>query len=176
MNEKQKMNENQKTSREQKINVNVDFIGPLIVVESVKKAGEFYENVVGQKLKLDLGVSRQYESGLMLQSKTSVSEVIGFKENEIKKGSNNFTLYFETADFDSFAENLKNYDLEYVHDVFEFDWGQRSVSFYDLDDHVVDVSEKMETVIKRFAAQGMTPEEITARTDHPIEFVNSCLK
>lgn len=160
----------------QKINVNIDFIGPLIIVESVKKAGEFYENIVGQKLKLDLGVSRQFESGLTLQSKASVSEVIGFKGNEIKKRSNNFTLYFETADFDYFIENLKKYDLEYVHDVVEFEWGQRSVSFYDLDEHIVYVSEKMEAVVKRFANHGMTEEEIVVRTEHPIEYVHACLK
>lgn len=163
-------------SGEQKINVNVDFIGPLIVVESVKKARSFYENVAGQKLKFDLGACQQFESGLTLQSKASMAEIFGFKENEIKKRSNNFTLYFETADFESFAENLKNYDLEYVHEVVEFPWGQRSVSFYDLDDHVVDVSEKMEAVVKRFTAQGLTPEEIAMRTEHPIEFVKACLK
>ncbi|MDR0767430.1 MAG: glyoxalase/bleomycin resistance/dioxygenase family protein [Methanosarcinales archaeon] len=164
------MNENQK------INVNIDFIGPLIVVENVKKAGDFYENIAGQKLKFDFGACRQFESGLTLQSKASMSEIFGFKENEIKRRSNNFTLYFETFDFDSFVENLKNYDLEYVHGIVEFDWGQRSVSFYDLDDHVVDVSEKMEAVVKRFAEQGMTAEEIAKRTEHPIEFVNACLK
>lgn len=160
----------------QKINVNVDFIGPLIVVESVKKARAFYENVAGQKLKFDLGACQQFESGLTLQSKASMTEIFGFKENEIKKRSNNFTLYFETADFDSFAGNLKNYDLEYVHDVIEFPRGQRSVSFYDPDDHVVDVSEKMETVVKRFAAQGMTAEQIAERTKHPIEFVRICFE
>ncbi|WNY22913.1 hypothetical protein MmiHf6_02050 [Methanimicrococcus hongohii] len=164
----------------QKINVNIDFIGPLIVVENVKKASEFYENVAGQKLKFNFGANRQFESGLTLQSKASMVDIYGFEENEIKKRSNNFTLYFETADFDSFVENLKNYDLEYVHGAVElpveFPWGQRSVSFYDLDDHVVDVSEKMEAVVNRFAEQGMTAEEIAARTEHPIEFVNSCLK
>ncbi|MDR2944148.1 MAG: glyoxalase/bleomycin resistance/dioxygenase family protein [Methanosarcinales archaeon] len=163
-------------SEEQKINVNIDFIGPLIAVENVGKAQKFYENVAGQKLKFDLGACRQFESGLTLQSKASMTDIFGFKENEIKKRSNNFTLYFETADFEAFAENLKKHDLEYVHGVIEFTWGQRSVSFYDLDDHVVDVSEKMETVIKRFAAQGMTQEEIAARTEHPIEFVTACLK
>ena len=154
----------------QKINVNTDFIGPLIIVEDVFASRKFYEEIVGQVLKFDFGDCQQFESGLTLQSKDSV-EMLGLKKNEIKQRSNNFTLYFETENFDSFVENLKRYELEYVHEVVEFKWGQRSASFYDLDEHIIDVSEKMQSVFNRLFESGLTAEEISKKTQHPIDYV-----
>lgn len=159
----------------QKFNVNVDFIGPLIVVEDVDASQAFYENVAGQSLLFDLGACRQFKSGLTLQSKDSMENLFGFNITDSKTRSHSFTLYFETEELDDFVDNLRNYALEYVHDVVESDRGQRSVSFYDLDGHVIDVSEKMQAVIKRFLNQGLTAEEIAARTKHPIDFVRTCL-
>ena len=39
--------------------------------------------------------------------------------DEIYFGGNNFEIYFEEDDFDSFVDNLQNYDIEYVHPVKE---------------------------------------------------------
>jgi len=34
----------------------------------------------------------------------------------------------------------------------------------------------MLTVFKKYARQGMTTEEVAKRTDHPLDFVEECLK
>jgi polyhydroxyalkanoate synthesis regulator protein len=44
--------------------------------------------------------------------------------------------------------------------------------FYDYDKYIVEVSESMESVAKRFLAQGITVEETAARTMLPVEFLN----
>ncbi len=153
------------------------FKGPLIAVEDVSASKEFYETLLNQKIKFDLGACQQFESGLTLQAKDTLPQLFGFKDYEIIRRSNAAILYFETDDFDGFVQKLeKNYDyLEYVHEVVEFEWGQRSVCFYDLDEHPVDVSETMECVCKRLLSQGMSTKEVAKKTQHPIEFVSSCL-
>jgi len=40
--------------------------------------------------------------------------------------------------------------------------------------HIIEVGEKMETVVKRFIRQGLSIEETAERTQHPIEFVKAC--
>lgn len=160
----------------QKINVNVDFIGPLIVVKNLETAQAFYEQCVGQKLKFDFGAFRQFESGLTIQSEAAMTDGSENREKNTEQGNGRLTLYFETDDFDAFIQNLKAHDLEYMRAAGEYERGRRSVRFYDLDDHLVDVSEKTESAVKRFAAQGMPEEEIVKRTRCPAEFVRFCLK
>ena len=97
-------------------------------------------------------------------------------EHEVLSKSNNFELYFEEAQFDEFAQRLKSFEIQYVHDVVEYIWGQRVIRFYDPDMHIIEVGESMQTVVKRFISQGLSVEETAERTQHPIEFVKSCLE
>lgn len=97
-------------------------------------------------------------------------------EHEVLSKANNFELYFEEEQFDEFVEQLKSFEVNYVHDVVEYPWGQRVIRFYDPDKHIIEVGESMETVAKRFISQGLSVEETAERTQHPIEFVKSCLE
>lgn len=89
---------------------------------------------------------------------------------------NDFELYFEEDDFDSFIQRLKRFDIEFVHPVKEHAWGQRVVRFYDPDKHIVEVGENLKSVCRRFLESGMTPEQTAERMDVPLKFVNSCTK
>lgn len=62
-------------------------------------------------------------------------------------------------------------DLQWVHEIKEYPWGQRDIRVYDPDNHIVEISEDMNTVIKRFLSQGMSAEEVSKRTMFPIEVV-----
>ena len=45
--------------------------------------------------------------------------------------------------------------------------------FFDPDGHIVEVGENMNAVCARFAAAGMTEEEIAARMDVPVSYVRA---
>ena len=53
---------------------------------------------------------------------------------------------------------------KYVHGIKEHAWGQRGLRFYDPDFHIIEVSEPLSAVVKRFYDQGMTFEEISKKT------------
>ena len=84
-------------------------------------------------------------------------------------------LYFEEERPDAFCEHLKNFDIRYVHELHEHPWGQRVVRFYDPDKHIIEVVEKLDTVILRFMEQGLSAEETADRMGIPLDFVVSCL-
>ena len=46
---------------------------------------------------------------------------------------------FEEEDLDAFCEHLKQFDIFYVHPLFEHRWGQRVVRFYDPDGNLIEV-------------------------------------
>ena len=105
-----------------------------------------------------------------MQTAQTYKSFIG--KEEISFGGDNFELYFEEDDFDSFAEKLKECDVEYVHPVIEHSWGQRVVRFYDPDKHIIEVGENMQAVTRRFLANGTTPEQVAQRMDVPLSYIN----
>ncbi|MBO4314134.1 MAG: VOC family protein, partial [Desulfovibrio sp.] len=84
-------------------------------------------------------------------------------------------LYFEEEDIDAFCAHLKTFDISYIHELFEHRWGQRVVRFYDPDRHIIEVGEKLDAVIRRFAEQGLSAEQIAERMGVPTDFVLPCL-
>ena len=97
------------------------------------------------------------------------------KERVLKK-SNNAEIVFEEQDFDGFLNKLKAYsDIKYLGEVIEHSWGQRVIRFYDLDEHLIEVGEDMQMVVKRFLASGMTMEEVSVKMDVSIEDLTKLL-
>ena len=73
-------------------------------------------------------------------------------------------------------ENLKQFDICYVHPLFEHRWGQRVIRFYDPDKHIIEVGDKLDAVILRFMKQGLSAEETAIRMDIPVDIVTACLE
>ena len=149
------------------------YCGTLISVADMAKSKNFYEKVMEQKVLMDLGVHVAFENGLSLQS--NYEELVGVKLAAHAQ-PNNFELYFEVESLDSWEAKLKSTEgIEFIHASKEYPWGQRVIRFYDYDKYIVEVAESMESVAKRFLAQGLSVEETAARTMFPVEFVKQLL-
>ena len=147
---------------------------PMLVVPDMDKTVAFYKNVLGLQVVMDFGANKVLTGGLALQTLDTYREFIG--TDDISFGGNHFEIYFEEDEFDKFADNLRNCNVQYVHPVKEHAWGQRVVRFYDPDRHIIEVGENMKTVCKRFIDSGMTPEQTAERMDVPIEYVHACIE
>lgn len=148
------------------------FEASLIVVNDVQKSREFYEKVLNQTVRFDFGENIMFDGGFSIQLKPHFAKMVRLEVSDISQGSNSFELYFEEDDFDGFVRRLGSISgIQYLHDVVEHPWGQRVVRFYDPDKHIIEVSESMENVVKRFLEQGLSVSETAARTQYPVEFV-----
>jgi catechol 2,3-dioxygenase-like lactoylglutathione lyase family enzyme len=145
------------------------YCGTLISVSDMKKSRDFYEKVMEQEVGMDLGVHVSFINGFALQS--NYEELVGEKL-EMHAKPNNFQLYFEVEDLDCWEKKLRSVNgIEFIHLSKEYPWGQSVMRFYDYDQYIVEVSESMESVVRRFLAQGLTVEETAERTMCPVEFV-----
>ena len=158
-----------------KRNAMLKFKCPLLVVSDMEKAINFYEEVIGDRVAFDFGENVQFEGGFALQEIEKWKEMI--HTDDIRSKSNDAELYFEEKDFDKFLEYLKEFpDIQYVHPVEEAPWGQRIVRFYDPDFHIIEVGEPMDAVIKRLFDSGMTVEQVSEKSQYPIEYVKRFAK
>lgn len=104
--------------------------------------------------------------------------LVGIPKESILEKAHNMELYFEEDDFDGFIAKLGlRGDIEYIGEgVKEASWGQRSIRFYDLDGHIIEVGENMKVVVKRFLDSGMSMEETSKRMDVSIPDLETLLR
>ena len=150
------------------------YISTLIAVRDLAVSLRFYREVLGLEILQDFGANVTLTGNLVLQTLESWREFIGRKPVTFQGHSGE--LYFEEEDMDSFLKCMETWDISYVHPPLEHRWGQRVVRFYDPDGHVIEVGESMTQVVKRFAAGGMTPEQIARRMDVSLSYVQEHLK
>ena len=136
----------------------------VLSVSDINAARKFYEDLFGLELYQDYGINIAFTCGLALQQ--DFDWLVNLPKERILKKSNNAEICFEEQDFDGFLDKLKKYPhIEYLGEVIEHSWGQRVIRFYDLDEHLIEVGEDMQMVVKRFLASGMTMEEVSAKMD-----------
>jgi len=144
------------------------YLGTVLSVSDIQAARKFYEDLFGLEVDQDFGINISFVGGLALQQE--FDWIVGVPKEKILKDSNNMEIYFEGEDFDGFVDTLKGYpEIKYVHEAKEAPWGQRSVRFYDLDGHIIEVGESMPMVVKRFQYSGLTMEEIAERFGSSVE-------
>ena len=150
------------------------YVCTVISVADISAARKFYEELFGVEVYQDYGRNIAFTCGLALQQ--DFDWLVSIPKEKVLKTSNNAEIVFEEQDFDGFLNKLKAYsDIEYLGEVIEHSWGQRVIRFYDLDEHLIEVGEDMQMVIKRFLASGMTMEEVSAKMDVSIEDLTKLL-
>lgn len=151
------------------------FEGVCIAVKDINLSKKFYQELFGLEIFQDYGINISF-GGLSLQQE--FDWLIGVSKESILEKSHNMELYFEEDDFDSFIAKLEQRnDIQYIGDgVKEAKWGQRSIRFYDLDAHIIEVGENMKMVVKRFIDSGMSMEETSKRMDISISDLEIILR
>ncbi|MFT3984344.1 MAG: glyoxalase [Lachnospiraceae bacterium] len=136
--------------------------GVCIAVKDVGLSRKFYQDLFGLELFQDYGRNVSF-GGLSLQQ--DFNWLLDIPSESILKKSHNMELYFEENDFDSFIAQLElRSDITYIGGgVKEAEWGQRSIRFYDLDGHIIEVGENMRMVIKRFLESGLSMKDTSKR-------------
>lgn len=142
----------------------------LIVVNDVKISRAFYKALFGLDVVTDFGENVVLTEGLVLQERTLFEKLT---DRPAVLGGCDAELYFETNDMDGFMNKLSGskYDIEFVNELMEHDWGKRVIRIFDPDHHLIEIGEAMEYVVRRFLKQGMTKEEVAKKTQLPLSYV-----
>jgi len=146
------------------------FICALLTVADIKRARDFYEGLLNQKVKYDFGENVTFEGDFSIHLQSHFSSLID--NRPIRTGGNNFELFFEFDEVDQIADLLKNNGVEFVHEAREQPWRQKVVRVYDPDMNIIEIGESMEYLSYRLSSEGLSIEQITGLTGLPTEFVS----
>ena len=152
------------------------FDAPLIVVNNMARSRQFYEQLLGQKVKFDFGPNVPFE-GFSLHLKSHFQSLLGdATQYPVIEKAHWGELYFETDELELFYQRLKEAGVEFIHAICEQPWGQRVMRFYDPDGHIIEIGETMEAVVWRFYEQDLTIDLIMQRSSMPREFVEHVIQ
>ena len=145
------------------------YVCPLITVSDMKVSRDFYEKLLGQKVKYDYGESLGFYGDFAIHLQSHFKELINNKD--IKAGGNNFELYFESDAIEQIVEKLKENHISFVHELCEQPWRQKVVRFYDPDKNIIEIGETPEHLCYRLREEKLSFEQIAEITNMPVDFV-----
>ena len=142
----------------------------VLFVKNIEISKDFYTNILRQQVSLDFGTNIIYKSGFaiwQIRENHIIPVNLGIEKIE-DKSVNRFELCFETEDIDKVYNELKANNVIFLHELTEEIWGQRTIRFFDPDNHLIEVGEALEQFVIRFYKQGMTIQQVSERTHVPI--------
>ena len=139
----------------------------LITVKDMEQSKRFYQELFGLAVLTDFGENVILSEGLVLQEQKLWESFVG---REVHLGGCDAELHFEENDMDEFLKKLQNssFEIRYVNELMEHDWGQRIIRIYDPDRHVIEVGESLDYVARRFLNQGWSIEAVAKKTQLPL--------
>jgi catechol 2,3-dioxygenase-like lactoylglutathione lyase family enzyme len=141
-----------------------------LFVKNIEISKDFYCNILGLPIVLDLGKNVILQSGLTLweiQDDHIIPSTLGM--DKISNLSfNRFELYFEAENLPVIFQVLKNKNVRFLHEIHEEPWGQQTIRFFDPDSHLIEIGESMRQFVCRFYDQGLTIEQVSKRTSVPV--------
>ena len=119
----------------------------------MERAKKFYTEVMGQEnwaehevpgfhvvFKNGFGLQYDYK-GIVEGSDDFAPQPTG-ASLEVKPKGNSFQIGFEVEDLDAWVAKIQALgDIEFVHDITRYSWGQRVARFYDYDGHIIELGE-----------------------------------
>lgn len=141
-----------------------------LFVESIQTSKRFYTSLLNREIELDFGKNVILKGGITLWQISGshiISERLG--RERLSGNSNRCELYFETEEIEAFCQKLEKSNVRFLHTVHQEPWGQKTIRFFDPDDHLIEAGEPLHIFIRRLHDQGLTAVKIAARTSVPVE-------
>ena len=112
----------------------------LLVVEDIEKSIAFYKELFGLLVLKRFDGNVILTEGLVLQDRKIWESLIDQKVNSCSNASE---LYFVENDLEEFQKKLdeSSFEINYVHKLKEYPWGQKAIRIYDPDGHMIEIGE-----------------------------------
>jgi len=155
-------------------NMNLQHCTPVLFVKDAKKSRDFYQDILGMTEIMNSGdMNFVFKEGLAIWQIMDVNIIpqkLGKDKIVDTSATSRFEICFDTGDLDTVYNKVKEEGVKFLHEINTELWGQRTIRFYDLDGHLIEVGESMETFLRRiYEEEGKDLEATSKRTYTPVE-------
>lgn len=145
----------------------------VLFVKDIEKSKEFYTKILSHSIVHDFGNNVILSGGISIWQ-IQQSHIIS-KELKTSSNSNRFELYFEAENIDEINLKLEQNSVTLLHPIHTEPWGQRTIRFFDPDNHLIEIGEPLEVFVMNMHKHGLSPEQISNKSGIPIETVKNLL-
>jgi catechol 2,3-dioxygenase-like lactoylglutathione lyase family enzyme len=145
--------------------MNIKYHSVVLFVKNIDLAKEFYKSVLGLEIEMDMGKNVILQCGMTLWeigTNHIIPKTIGI--DKIENKGNGFELYFESEDIRNVVDRLKEKDIQFVHEMHEEPWGQRTIRIWDDDKNIIEIGETLKGFLSRMQNEGLSIKEIVDKT------------
>lgn len=154
--------------------MNLKYVNCVIFVRDIDRSRQFYTEIMRQKVIQDYGRYVGFESGFGIwEYEYAMSIIYPETRKTPSADSTQVELYFESDQLDLSIRALKANGVVFIHDLYEHEWGQRGIRIQDPDGVLIEISEPIVAVIRRFLNQGLSVETVSEKTGMPISEIES---
>lgn len=148
----------------------------VLFVKRATKSRDFFVNVLGMNVAMSNGdLNFFFKEGFAIWQVATDNEIpkrLGYDVITDRNAANRFELCFETEDIDDVYKLLKKNGISFLHEINTEIWGQRTIRFFDPDNHLIEVGESMQVFLKRVYDEEKQDIEATSRrTFTPVEAI-----
>lgn len=155
--------------------MNISFHSVVVFVKDIEKSKKFYSDIMDQNIEFDFGKNIIFKNGLSVWEISSDHVITRSGKHHDTETTKAYELYFESDDLGKIQEKIAHQNIDFLHDLMEEPWGQRTLRFYDPDNNLVEIGETMECFVTRMASEGMNTQEIAEKTTIPVEIIKKIL-
>lgn len=148
-----------------------------LFVKDIEVSKTFYQNILGLEVEFDFGGNIILKGGIaiwQINQNHIIPKTLG--NNIVHNSSNRFELYFETEYLDEDFNTLCSAKVKFLHKIHEEPWGQRTIRFFDPDNHLIEIGESLQCFVLRMLNSGMTHEQVSAKTGINIDDIDRVLQ
>lgn len=117
------------------------FRSTVLFVTNIERSKIFYTELLNFFIVNDFGNNVVLNNGLTLWAIRP--EHILPKHLDTKGKSNKFELYFESSEIEDIYTQLLGTEVRFFHPLHEEPWGQRTIRFFDPDNHLIEIGEPL---------------------------------
>jgi catechol 2,3-dioxygenase-like lactoylglutathione lyase family enzyme len=150
------------------------FHSTVIFVKEISRSKDFYMRFLEFSIEHDFGKNVILSNGLTIWE-IQDSHIIS-KELETKDDSNRFELYFESEELEKIVILLEKNGTIFLHKIHEEPWGQKTIRFFDPDNHLIEIGEPLEVFVNNMSREGLSVKEINEKSGIPIDTVIDLIK
>ena len=147
----------------------MNFHSTVLFVNDIAVSKTFYTQFLNFTIELDFGKNVVLSNGITLWEIGKEHLITNTLKTE--NGSTRFELYFEDENIDEVYIALEKAGIRFFHPIHEEPWGQRTLRFFDPDNHLIEIGEPLDIFVNAMHNRGLTPAQISAKSGIPIEKV-----